>query len=252
MSVIAAVLAASLIQPPTIQHQADSVVVVSVPADPEAHSLTTWTKVLGAATVVLSVGSVASFVLLIGQGRDLKAQHKTLEETRDHLAEQAVQLRASVETARTNAAIELRAYITVAIDTTRLTHPSMWLDHRSKVGLVVTNTGKTPAKDITTRLEYLWKEVNWAMRESFPNESQEQRGMLAAEAYIEATLTSPEVPQVEEPSIEYDSTHALFVVSMVNYTDVFGNGHWTAFTRRINWDKGNYVVTAPEWGNDFT
>jgi hypothetical protein len=55
-------------------------------------------------------------------------------------------MRASTATIRGNAVTELRAYVNVTLDS--WPHPSTWRDGESNHLLKLTNTGKTPAKDV--------------------------------------------------------------------------------------------------------
>ena len=162
------------------------------------------------------------------------------------------EMKASTDTINRNATVELRAYLAVMFQPQLVSHPSVWAGGESELLLTIRNTGKTPARSISTRTEYTYREVDWVVREGFENEVREPRGMLPAGGDLDTLIRARALTDLELRTLTFDSTHALFLYVMISYTDAFGVDRWTRFTRKLTWLNGITVAQATDYGNDFT
>lgn len=232
----------------------DSVAVVSLPIDPDAHALVTWTVVLGLGTAGLALASFITIGFLRAQGKDLKAQHVTAQEQARYLSAQADHLKAAVDGQQAHSLAELRAYVGVQL--TRADHPSAWLDHIVQMDVEVTNTGRTPAIDMTMAFDMypLEKTVDIRNRLPLTDGQRPSRGTLGIGDTTHCYLKGG-APVPDENLYGYDegTEYAWFVYGTVRYVDAIQQRpHYTNFCRRVQWKNGTAVITALDYGNDFT
>lgn len=159
-------------------------------------------------------------------------------------------VKASTGTIHNNAVIELRAYVNITIDP--WVHPSTWRDGDRSRALRVTNSGKTPAKDVRARFEYALFEDTASVRGMTIDGAKPRWGVLGRGEGIDVPLLGAPVPEEQWPLLNVGSGHTMFVYGEVWYADVFGVERRTEFCRHINWRGGEMVSSIPNYGNDFT
>ena len=159
-------------------------------------------------------------------------------------------IEASTDAIQNNTMTEVRAFLNVTIASWR--HPRTWRAGDPPPTLQITNSGKTPAKEVRARFEYELFETSTHVHGMAVDGPKARWGVLGSGGVIDLTVFGAPIPEEKWPALETGSGHTLFVYGEVWYTDVFGVERKTAFCRHINWRNGEMVSSIPDYGNDFT
>jgi hypothetical protein len=159
-------------------------------------------------------------------------------------------IEASSDAIQINTMTEVRAFLNVTIASWR--HPGAWRDGEPPPTLQITNSGKTPAKDVRARFEYEPFETSTHVHGMAVDGPKARWGVLGSGGALDVPVFGAPVPEEKWPALEAGSGHTLFVYGEVWYSDVFGVERQTAFCRHINWRNGEMVSSIPDYGNDFT
>lgn len=174
-----------------------------------ATSTLIWTRALGIATIILALGTLALYWDAREKGRR-----------------------------------ELRAY--VFIDVIRPTEPTP-IAALSPYGVVVKNSGKTPAYNVVIRSTLVLGPPKvtekWPDPIAAPDES---KGPLAPGGTV-AHMTTGRAWKPEERA-ELAKGAVMYFYGVIHYEDVFGRKQWTRF--RHERMAGTHELSACEAGND--
>jgi hypothetical protein len=209
-----------------------------------------------ASTVLGVLGGIAGVCLIFWQVRLLRQtvnasseQSKAMERHIGEAARSADAMEGIATTIQTGNRAILRAYLTVTIGAISLYQerrepgqPDLKFETRPNL----TNTGNTPARNVSIRIAADILPIPIPDTFQFPLEEDEEiknAGIVGAhQTSVLAGTVKDFVPDAEVGAIKEARTKALCTWGVVTYEDIFGATHTTKFGQWITWNPNGAVV----------
>jgi hypothetical protein len=197
-----------------------------------------WTAVLGVATIALAALTGTNLWLLWRQSGDLKQQQRLMQRQADHMEEQARQLKASVAQMKDTSDRQLRAYLTRSGPPTREELPPPYSPYGRAFffRVPITNTGATPAYNVTVQGHAMLTDMNTPIESSMWRHSShpESAATLGPGQKMEVGCVSDTIH--DDLMEKLDGLELRVVMyGKVIYRDAFDEPPYVEFCEMVNW-----------------